>query len=103
MFVQQALFQLSLLPSLKIIKTFRKAKADWEAKHPVPPERKALYAVLSRPQGPALPEALHDILAGALGHPAGSILQTHYVSPPCRAVLRHRPVPPLPMSTRFPC
>lgn len=64
------------------------------------------HAVSSHGSSPAwsiVTLALHDLLARALCQHAASILQTHYVSPPCRAVLWHRPLPPLPMSIRSPC
>lgn len=87
-FMQQALYPQSHLLGLKIIKTFKKVKAEHEPKHLAPPERRTLSAALSHPTGPALPEALpwalHDLLTRVLSQPAVSILQTHYVSPPCR-------------------
>lgn len=122
MFMQQALYPRSHLPGLRIIKAFKKVKAEHEPKRGplLKHEPSVLHGLIPQVQpclkhypsitrttarshrtGPAL--TLHDLLARALCQPAASILQTHYVSPPCRTVLQHRPLPPLPMPIRSPC
>lgn len=100
--------QLIHFPSPQITKIFKKVKAEHEAKHLIPSERRALCAVLCHPHrsSPAW-----GITRNIRVHPGQSPLPSCSFHSTYRATMSARPAelrccvvsPPLTVSSRFPC